>query len=52
MVSAPRRLFEEVLWREFNELHADLSRLFDQTTDRLIRQKRSIRTPATRKLLP
>ncbi len=38
MVKAPRRLFEEVVWREFNELHADLSAYLDQTTDRLIRE--------------
>ncbi len=38
MVSAPRRLFEEVVWREFNELHADLAAYLDQTTDRLIRE--------------
>ena len=24
MVKAPRRLFEEVVWRQFNTLHADL----------------------------
>ena len=24
MVKAPRRLFEEVVWREFNDVHADL----------------------------
>jgi hypothetical protein len=38
MVKAPRRLFEEVVWREFNELHADLSAYLEQTTDRLIRE--------------
>lgn len=38
MVSAPRQAFEAVVWREFNELHADLQVWLDQTTDRLIRE--------------
>ena len=38
IVTAPRRLFEEVVWLEFSELHADLSRYFEQTTERLIRE--------------
>jgi hypothetical protein len=38
MVTAPQRLFEEVVWLEFKELHADLSRFFEQTTERLIRE--------------
>ena len=38
MVKAPRRLFEDVVWREFNELHEDLSAYLEQTTDRLIRE--------------
>jgi hypothetical protein len=38
MVKAPRRLFEEVVWREFNELHAGLSAYLEQTTERLIRE--------------
>jgi hypothetical protein len=38
MVRAPQRLFEAVVWREFNELHADLSAYLDRTTERLIRE--------------
>ena len=38
MVKAPARLFEELVWREFNELHADLAAYLDQTTARLIRE--------------
>jgi len=38
MVRAPARLFEELVWREFNELHADLSSFLEQTTERLIRE--------------
>ncbi len=38
MVTAPQRLFEAVVWREFNELHADLSTFLEQTTERLIRE--------------
>ncbi len=38
MVRAPQRLFEAVVWREFNELHADLSTFLEQTTERLIRE--------------
>ncbi len=38
MVNAPPRLFEQVVWREFNELHADLSAYLERTTDRLIRE--------------
>ena len=37
MVKAPRRLFEEVVWQEFGELHTDLSAYLDETTERLIR---------------
>ncbi len=36
MVKAPRRLFEEVVWREFGELHADLAAFLDATTEKLI----------------
>ena len=38
MVTAPQKLFEEVVWLEFSELHADLSKFFEQTTERLIRE--------------
>ena len=38
MVKAPRRLFEEIVWRQFNDLHADLWAYLEQTTERLIRE--------------
>ncbi len=38
MVRAPRRLFEEVVWRQFNELHADLWAYLEETTERVIRE--------------
>jgi hypothetical protein len=38
MVKAPRRLFEEVVWRQFNDVHADLWAYLDKTTERLIRE--------------
>ena len=38
MVKAPRRFFDAVVWRQFNEVHADLWHYFEQTTERLIRE--------------
>ena len=38
MVRAPQKLFEAVVWSEFNELHADLAAFLDRTTERLIRE--------------
>ena len=38
MVKAPARVFDEVVWREFGQLHADLEAYFDETTERLIRE--------------
>lgn len=38
MVKAPRRFFDAVVWRQFNEVHADLWLYLEQTTDRLIRE--------------
>ena len=38
MVKAPPRLFEDMVWREFNDLQADLAAYLDETTERLIRQ--------------
>ncbi len=38
MVKAPRRLFDPVVWRQFNEVHADLWHYFEQTTERLVRE--------------
>lgn len=37
MVRAPRHFLEGVLWREFLELHDDLSEYLEQTTERVIR---------------
>lgn len=38
MVRAPRRFFDNVVWRQFSDLHTDLSIYFEQTTERLIRE--------------
>jgi hypothetical protein len=38
MVRAPRRFFEAVVWRQFSEMHADLWRHLEETTQRLIRE--------------
>jgi hypothetical protein len=38
MVRAPRRVFDAVVWRQFSDLHTDLWRYFEQTTERLIRE--------------
>jgi len=38
MVKAPRRLFEEVVWRQFSVLHDDLWTYLDRTTERVIRE--------------
>ncbi|HXZ16512.1 MAG TPA: hypothetical protein VEH77_11165 [Roseiarcus sp.] len=38
MVKAPQRLFDAMVWRQFNELHADLWRYFESTTERLIHE--------------
>jgi hypothetical protein len=37
MVKAPRHFLEAVLWRQFCELHDDLSLYLEQTTERVIR---------------
>jgi hypothetical protein len=37
MVRAPRHFLDAVLWREFNELYADLRQYLEQTTERVIR---------------
>jgi hypothetical protein len=37
MVKAPRQFFEAVVWRQFGEMHADLWRHLEATTERLIR---------------
>jgi hypothetical protein len=37
MVKAPRHFLETVLWRQFRELHDDLSLYLEQTTERVIR---------------
>jgi hypothetical protein len=38
MVRAPRRFFDAVVWRQFSEMHTDLWRHFEETTERLIRE--------------
>ena len=38
MVKAPQRLLEEVVWRQYCALHADLWAYLEQTTERLIRE--------------
>jgi hypothetical protein len=38
MVKGPRHFLETVLWRQFNELHADLWQYLEQTTERVIRE--------------
>lgn len=38
MVRAPRAFFDAVVWRQFSDIHTDLSMHFEETTDRLIRQ--------------
>jgi hypothetical protein len=38
MVKAPRRFFDAVVWRQFSDVHTDLWRYFEETTERLIRE--------------
>ena len=38
MVKAPRHFLDTVLWRQFRELHDDLSLYLEQTTERVIRE--------------
>lgn len=38
MVRAPNRLFEEVVWRQFHETHAELWTYLDHATERIIRE--------------
>jgi hypothetical protein len=37
MVKAPAKAFDDIVWREFKELHAELQRYFEETTETLIR---------------
>ena len=37
MVKAPRRFLDEILWRQFTDLHADLIAYLETTTETLIR---------------
>ena len=37
MVRAAKRSFDEVVWRQFSDLHADLQAYLEETTSRLIR---------------
>lgn len=36
MVKAPRRLFDDVVWRQYCTLHADLWAYLEETTERVI----------------
>lgn len=36
MVRAPKSFFDAVIWREFNEVHADLHAYLEETTARVI----------------
>ena len=38
MVRAPKTFFDAVIWRQFNELHADLHAYLEETTARVISQ--------------
>jgi hypothetical protein len=38
MVKAPAKAFDDIVWREFKELHAELARYFEETTETLIRE--------------
>jgi hypothetical protein len=37
-VKAPAQPFDDLVWREFRELHADLTAYLGETTERLIRE--------------
>jgi hypothetical protein len=37
MVKAPAKAFDDLVWREFIELHAEMQRYFEDTTETLIR---------------
>jgi hypothetical protein len=37
MVRAPQRAFDEIVWRQFVELHAEMQEYFEKTTATLIR---------------
>ena len=37
VVRAPKRFVDEVVWKQFSDLHADLALYFEQTTEKLIR---------------
>jgi hypothetical protein len=38
MVKALRQFFDAVVWRQFNEVHADLWHYLELTTERIIRE--------------
>ena len=38
MVKGPRRLLEDVVWREFDDLHRELNAYLEETTASLIRE--------------
>jgi hypothetical protein len=37
MVKAPAKAFDDLVWREFIELHAEMQRYFEDTTETIIR---------------
>lgn len=38
MVRAPKRAFDDIVWRQFSNLHTDLQIYLEETTSRLIRE--------------
>lgn len=38
MVRAPKRAFDDVIWRQFTDLHTDLQIYLEETTSKLIRE--------------
>ena len=38
MVRAPKRAFDDVVWRQFTDLHTDLQIYLEETTSKLIRE--------------
>lgn len=38
MVRAPKRAFDDVVWRQFTDLHTDLQTYLEETTSKLIRE--------------
>jgi hypothetical protein len=38
MIRASKHIFDDVVWRQFTQLHADLRAYLEETTTRLIRE--------------